>query len=209
MTQPYIPATNVAQIDAVYEIGTNVMENVYHVLGAAPWTRDSLTNLAAYVVAWETDHGSLYRSHQVGLVRVSCTDLTTQTSPRVDLTAGLPVNGQVLANMYPSNVTIALKKVTGSRGRSFRGRTYWIGLWEDVITVDLVAGPTVGNIVAAMEVFRANLASQNGGQLVVLSKRHNGAWRTAAVATPVIQYIAIDLIADSQRRRLAGHNVHR
>lgn len=209
MAQPYIPAPNVCQVDMVYSHNGNVMENVYHVLGAASWNTTLMQNLAAYFVAWEGDLACQQRSHEVQLDRVSVTDLTTQTSPRIDFTTGLPVVGLINELAYPSNVTIAIKKLTGLRGRSFRGRTYWIGLWQGVVSEDAMGAPALGNIVDHLNTMRSNLTSVNGGQLVVLSRRHANAWRAVAEATPVLSFVAVDAVPDSQRRRLPKHNVHR
>jgi len=41
-------------------------------------------------------------------------------------------------------------------------------------------------------------------QLVVVSYYNSGAWRTTAVATPIINFGFADLAIDSQRRRLVG-----
>lgn len=209
MTLPYVPFVNVAQVDMIYGLGENTSENVFNVLGGAPWTITTLTNLISAFAGWEADVGSLLRSHQFGLEKIVATDLTTQTSSSVVSTAGLPINGQVIANAYPENVTFAVKANTNLRGRSYRGRTYWIGLWEDIIVVDQISPTTAANIVAALNNLLTLMTPVNAGQMVVASRQNNGVRRTTGVATPITHYSYVDLTSDSQRRRLPGHNRHR
>lgn len=207
-SHPYIPAPNVAQVEQIFEFGSTSMENVFHVLGTADWTTTLLTNLISVFQGWEADVASAQRSNQMGCTEIIATDLTTQTSPRVTSTTGLPINGQIVSNCLPLNVTWAVKAQTAKRGRSYRGRTYWIGLPISSVLNSQMGATPAANIVEALNAILGSVSTVNGGQMVVLSRRQGGAWLSTAVATPITAYAYTDLYTDSQRRRLPGHNIH-
>lgn len=206
---PYVPGINVAQVDMIYALGSNRTENVYHVLGSAAWTPTLLTNLLSAFTGWEADVAYAQRSDQIALVEAIATDLTTQSSARVTTTAGMPINGGLAGLIAPQNVTWAIKANTAKRGRSYRGRSYWIGLLQTDAPLDLLGQGRATAITAAMNNLLTLMGPVNGGQMVVFSQMQNGVWLNPGISTPITNYSYTDLVVDSQRRRLTSHNVHR
>lgn len=203
----YVPADKTAELSMLYFTGGEKAENVFHVLGTAEWTYTLLGTLAAAAAAYETASFRTLRSSSTELIQVTATDLSSQTGPSYIDALGAPIVGTESGSL-PNNVTIAIKHNTLLRGRSFRGRTFWIGLWPSAVEGQQVIGTILSQLLGSMNGFNAALAGTNGGQLAVVSRRHNNAPRGAAVVTPV-DHFSIESTVDSQRRRLPGHNRHR
>lgn len=205
---PFIPAENVARVEMVYSYFGSIIENVYHVLNTVDWDESSLTALAVVFNDWEDTEASPFRSNDISLITIRATDLTTETSPGIEVPVTPPIEGGNVVAGLPGNVTASVKMLTGLRGRSFRGRSYWCGLGENQVTGNTLSTVARDAIVDAMTTLAANIIGE-GWQLCVLSL-YSGVDvdgkpipRTAGVATPVTSF-SMDLNTDSQRRRLTG-----
>lgn len=204
--RPFIPAPGVVQVEMVYVNNNQICENVYHVLrpgGAGSPTSADLDAIAGVFNTWENDHGRTMRNTVTRLTLIRARDLAVQDGLVVEhIPTGLVV-GQTAAQPLPGNVTLAIKWSTGLGGRSFRGRTYHVGL--SVGDIDGVSILTAARdfIVSNYALLRDNVDAAGIGTLVVLSYAANKFWRAAAVATPIL-HASADINLDSQRRRLAG-----
>lgn len=210
----FVPCPNVAEVAAIYQCFGQITENVYHVQGGAAWTLSSLNALAAEVVTWEGTNARNQRHDNVELLHVTAVDLTSATGLQVDYSTGLPIAG-VATGGEPNNVTVAIKHTTGHRGRSFRGRSFWIGLYASVITQNQITAPMITALVANMNALDSLFAGVNSGQMCVTSKYHGvdpitgkPVPRATGVSTPIIGF-TVNPTLDSQRRRLPEHNRHR
>ena len=100
----------------------------------------------------------------------------------------------------PAADTIAMSWRTGFSGRSRRGRTYHVGMTEDmVVHSTLQASPMAAMLSAYEELI--NLAVAADWQLVIASFRSNKQWRLTALLTPVTNVILTDVIVDSMDSR--------
>jgi hypothetical protein len=205
---PFIPAENVARLEMVYSYFGSTIENVYHVLNEAGWDESSLTALASTFQTWEDDEASPLRSNDISLVTIRATDLTTETSPGIEVPVSPPITGGNVVAGLPGNVTASVKMLTGLRGRSFRGRSYFVGLGENQVTGNALVEATRDAIVDAYETLAASLIGEDWA-LVVLSlfsgvdEEGHPIPRVAGVPTPITSF-SMDLNTDSQRRRLTG-----
>lgn len=208
MTTPFVPCPNTAQSTMQYLSNGQKCVNVLHFLGSSPWTSASLTALNSYLVAWETSHAAPVRCNNTEMTGVYSVDLADQFGAFAQ-TAAIITGGETDPPV-PNNVTLAFKLGTPLRGRSFRGRLYWVGLTQAQLTADRqqVASATATTIGGIIDLIRTG-AIPNGGQLVVRSIRHNGTFRTTGVMTPCSGVTLTDFFIDSQRRRLPSHNIHR
>lgn len=212
MAAPYIPADKTAQAVMVYNSNTQIVENVLHFLGTAEWTPALLTSLNTQLVTWETTYGAAQRGNSNALTAVISTDMSSQTGPSVSTTAN--VIGSAAGAAVPNNVTLAVKLSTALRGRSYRGRIYWVGLTTSQLDTTLndqgVTAAVATAIAAAVTALlpAAGVITANGAQLAVVSRRFNKAPRATAVVTPVTSATLTDRYVDSQRRRLQFHNRH-
>lgn len=208
MPTPFVPGPNVLEIDAIYFQGTEKVENVFHLQGAAAWSESTIIAALGTYSTWEAAWAASRRASNVNLTLLVGRDLTTATSLSLEQVEDLA--GTDTGQHLPNNVTVAIKAVTGFRGRSFRGRTYWIGLTATYLEANgsFINATEAGRLIDAMNALRT-AAWPNSAQLVVFSRRHDNAWRTTGVATPIERYVLTDEVVDSQRRRLPGHNIHR
>ena len=202
----FIPIEDVAEVIMSYRFpGGNVAKNVFNVreAGLGGWDAASLTSLTDEFIAWETDTAKLSRSNEVTCFNVTARDLSTQAGAVIE--RGVNIVGAATNPMLPAQVTLAVKAVTGFAGRSFRGRHYWIGLWETSVVGDFVISAAATGIVAALNTLRTALPNGTPtARLVVASRYANGQPRAAGIANDILTYQLVDNRVDTQRRRLIG-----
>lgn len=143
------------------------------------------------------------QSNSVVFREVYVTDLTTAVSPTVaDTSSAGIVGGTSTSSGMPGNVTICTSFRTAGRGRSARGRNYFIGLVESVVTGNAATTTLTTALVEAYEALL--LSPEPGFTWVVLSRFAEGAPRVTALAQTVTSVVLVDSNVDSQRRRLEG-----
>jgi hypothetical protein len=214
----FVPCPNVVQIEMLFTASTQPCENVYHVLlGTAP-TPASMLTLAGLFDSWDSTHLSGARSTQTFLQKVIARDLSTAGAPAVEFDVSPSRVGTAGGNPQPNNVTLSIEWRTGFTGRSFRGRTYHIGLADSGLGSDAqeVTSIYAANILAVYEALLTTVGTTSSQQMVVLSRYHGvdpvtkrPIPRAAGVATPITNCVLADPFIDSQRRRLPNHNRHR
>lgn len=198
----FIPAADTAEVvmEFTYPEG-NKAKNVYNVREAniTSWDATALGVLADLFEDWDDTDCSGTRAATVVLTRIVARDISSANGAIVERVVNIP--GTVASPPLPANVTFAVKALTGFAGRSFRGRTFWVGLSEQIVTNDTLSTTFVDYIVGAMDALAADLLA-NGWKHVVVSRFASGAPRTAAVVTDIISYGVTDATVDTQRRRL-------
>lgn len=206
---PFVEVPFVAEIELVYATPGGTAENTLYLKNTEGWDVESLTEAAGTVVTWWAENVAALISNQVSLVLVRATDLSSATSAQVNYSAPLPAAGAAVSPVLPSNVTLAVTFHTGLRGRSYRGRNYWIGLCEPQVSGDTVLSGNVEAIVDAYEQFRTDMIA--AGYTWVVVSRYSGKDiltgkplpRATGVAT-IVTTVTANPTVDSQRRRLAG-----
>lgn len=180
-------------------------KNVLHVrMNITPIVLAILEVIAEAYIDWYTNHYRAYVSSSVQLTSVYLRDLTTENGAVLEYNTGLPVAGSVASPVMPSNVTYATKFLTGQAGRSFRGRSYHVGLSEGQVSGDSVIAGTANGILAAWNEWVDVDVPAIDGVAVVVSKYSGGLPRTSGLATPIVTVAQTDLRVDTQRRRLQG-----
>jgi hypothetical protein len=197
---PFVPAVDTVELAPVMTLEGQQCQNVYHLRKLSTWTLEDLTAAADAYIAWWNATGKNIHTTQTALVKVLVRDLDAIDAPAIERVEGLPVSGTITGGTHPGNVSIAIKWLTGLRGRSFRGRTFHIGVpmtWLDNSQVSSTAGGLLANAYAALiDAFGAA-----GFDLSVCSKFSGGVARTACAVTTIIG-VFINPVSDSQRRRL-------
>lgn len=198
----FIPAPNCAEMVLVFTVESQICANVFHLKGETPFDATSLATMAVLFRDWWDTNLKNHCNAVVSLDRIRGRALDTDHSPSVEVTSGMPLAGTSMSQAMPNNVTVAVKWQTGLSGRSYRGRTYHVGLNEGQVSANEVT-PT--GITALTNAYNALLTAINGTPyaLVVLSRYNNNQPRATAVATE-IDGVSIDTFIDSQRRRLPG-----
>lgn len=199
----FVPFPNCASVELIFTEDSQRIENRYHVEQDTPYDETSLAVLAALFATWWDDNIQPQVSNSVTLVSIIARALDTASSPAVEYTAGLPNNGAIsVSPALPNHVTCAVKWTTGLRGRSFRGRTYHIGLVESQVNGNTIVASNVTELIAGYSDLLTDLEGLPG-ELVIASRIANGVERTTGLTTQVAG-VFIDATVDSQRRRLPG-----
>lgn len=207
----FVPAPNTLQVEMVYTTYGGHAENVYHVQGDAAIT--DIAGLASNMItefeAWETTSMKGLRSSAYALVKTVVRDVGQIDGPVFEHSP--VIAGTQAADPVPDNSTIAVKWVTGRGGRSYRGRSYHIGLTTNMVSGDQLAAAFQASLPAAYQALRDRISNFNWntfgpthGRLVVVSASHNKVARAVAEITPITDAVLADTNLDSQRRRLRG-----
>lgn len=198
----FVPFPDTAQFEVRYIDDGQKVENVYHVDDATPWDATTLAAMCAVFVNWWDVSMQPLVSDAVQLVGIVAKDMSAEFGVGIDYATGLPLTGGNTSGDFPNNVTLAVKWSTGLSGRSFRGRTYHIGLSKNQVAGQIVVATPLANIVAAYNALIADVDAA-GGALSVASRFDGGVERTSGVTTHILSASA-DPVIDSQRRRLPG-----
>lgn len=199
---PFIPVPNTARVELRYTQNDQQIANVFHVEAEAPLTVGDLSNIGSTFVEWWGEHLDIVSS-AVTLREIDLRDLSTASGLGILYNTGLPLTGATLSPPMPNNVTLAIKWGTGLTGRSFRGRSYHVGLCESQVTQSQLESSVVPTILASYNAL-PSLVTTNGYTMVVVSRYANNAPRVTGVTTPILNAAYADTVIDSQRRRLPG-----
>lgn len=198
----FIPVANTAMAELIFEHDGVRSENVMYFEHADPIDGVELLDLVDTVRAWWTANMKALMSDEYSLVLIRVSDISSQDGLGYESSEDLPVAGTYSAEALPANCTLSTKFITGQRGRSFRGRNYFVGLVGDEVETDLVKATFVSAILAAYEALLTAMDTTNW-TWVVVSRYHNNAPRSSGITTPIIG-VSCDRVVDSQRRRLPG-----
>lgn len=177
--------------------------NKHHYLNTAGWDEGSLNNLGTAIREWWDTEMKVFAPTTLSLVEIEVVDLTANSGLGITVQTGLPIVGTATGAALPNNVTIAVKKGTGFVGRSFRGRTYHVGLMENMVVNNTLNASDVTALRDKYDLLKEPLGAVIPVDLCVLSEVSEGTQRTEGICT-VVTGIGIDPILDSQRRRLPG-----
>lgn len=196
----FIPFSRTVKAEMVYSQDGQVVENVLHFQREDPVTTSNMFNLAGDLKTWWNTSVRPLVSNKVSLNTIRVTDLTTQISPGIEYTTGLPLTGAITLGAMPNNVTLSVKLITALRGRAYRGRIYHVGLYTTVVTDNTITAAHQTALTSAYVVLTLP-SSYSGYTFGVASRQIGGAPRTDGVITPVTG-MTINRTIDSQRRRL-------
>lgn len=202
----FVPAHNVVRVDVVYTWQGEVCENVFHFQGDTTPEPADMTALGTAVQNWRLASLRPLQSNACLLQKVKVQDLSVANGIGIEQTLSPASQGSLTDPSLPNNCTIAVALKTGFSGRSFRGRSFHIGLTEILRAGNQITSTTQTALIAAYMALRGPF-SVNNYVLGVLSTRTAGAPRAAGLISTV-NAVTVDLNLDSQRRRLPGHNRH-
>jgi hypothetical protein len=203
----FVPVPATVQVEIRYNQYFNNMENVLYFLYDSTVTRSAIDDILARIGLWWHDYLRARQDDSISLRDLCGTDLTVENSwVRHDSTYVGQLGTYTSGSPLPSNVTFAMSFRTEYSGRSFRGRNFLVGVNSNMISANNLQSAFEATIRGYYE--RLLYPSADLGThwtWVVVSRRHNNAWREVGLATPVESVVATDLILDSQRRRLTLH----
>lgn len=199
----FVPAVNVCEVELRYTWDGQNVENTLYFVAVTGFDETDMADLAGIVAGWWHDSVRPQQSEDVTLRELYLTDLNTNTSPTLTYTTGLPDAGSAAAPSLPNNNSFTISFRTGGRGRSSRGRNYWVGLLAGQVVASEVTEVHAASIKAAYDALFDAL-SESAWSWCIISRFHNLAPRTTALVQQVSTVVITDLTVDSQRRRLPG-----
>lgn len=208
---PFVPIPNTAAVEIRMTQDQQLVENTLYFRLGSSLTPTNLTQLCQDLVGWWDTLYSAQASSAVELVEVTATDLTTETGPVGSFNPSTTLLGALTSPALPNNVTIAVSFRTASRGRSFRGRNYFVGLTESQVTDNTLSDPSAA---AILDIYQ-NLLPVGGlftdDWIWVVASRFSGVNadgvpipRVTGLSTPITSAVIVDKVIDSSRRRLPG-----
>ncbi len=224
MPAPFQPVPFTAQLIAQYAAPVgDVAENVHYVKTTGAWTAGNLSALCDAYANWLTTSvggsapAAQLNSHYA-LNQLVATDLGVEDGLQVQKTpTGGPIAGTTGGASVNAGLTLAVKWVTGVRGRAHLGRSYVIGIDGGSVTSDQnyvtpgYGAKLITNYNALKNVFPAT----NGAwSLVIVSRKKKGIaevpgypdQRATALTTPVTGVALSDFAIDFERRRAPAHS---
>lgn len=203
----FIPVSQTAEVVMNYrnEIDLNVMKNIIHVRHTeTQWDAANLQLLTDAMATWWATDLRIAASQDVEMFSVYARSIHAASAEYAETVPDPPLDGNIATSCLPGNVAWAVKLLTGLTGRSYRGRSFFIGLAESSVSGNYIGQTTADAIVDAWVELKDVILPNLSAELVVVSRYTGGEPRVAGVATPVTTISYTDLVVDSQRRRLPG-----
>lgn len=206
---PFVPVPNTLQIDVIYLLDNQRVENTLYFEKNSTWIPDEIVDFTNSLRAYIEEELMPLLSSAIGLVEIVARLLDTASSIGFNLPVNPPVTGGVPTESLPNNVTYTISFKTGLTGRSFRGRNYVPGLDINAVTGNQIDATKRTALLDYYTGIRA-LALESSVTWVVVS-RYSGVDgdgkpipRATGVTTPITSVSTFDNTVDSQRRRLPG-----
>lgn len=202
---PFVPVPNVLMVEFRFDFNGVMCENVMYFRKqdlSVIESSDALALLTQLGANWEDTAASL-TIPQCTLKEVYGTDLTTDLAPTYAVTVDVP--GTASGVVMPGNVTVTTSFRSAGRGKSSRGRNYWVGIPSGAIDGDIVNGTFLSNVIIYYLTMRDAIDDLSPSwEHVIVSKMSEGEWREVGYVQAVTSYFHADTTSDSQRRRLTG-----
>lgn len=199
---PFQAVEEAAQVLINYrQAGQELQSQLYFRTGGSD-NATFLTALSQMVADWLTNSWAPVASNAAEVVSLLTTNVSIEGGTQITFTPIGGITGDIVSPALPTGTTITASWRTGRSGRSFRGRTYHVGLTEQQVVANAVDS---GSRTALQSAYGQLIidANANNTPLVVASRFSNNAPRTVGIVTDVLT-VLVDEFIDSQRRRLTG-----
>jgi len=204
----FIPVADAAKVALKFTLFGQQCVNTMWFTKSGGWTSEDLVDLCTAVNSWCVAELMPNASHDVVFNGSTAVDMSAagQEGVEVQLTPG--EEGGNGSDALPSNVTAAIKFLTGFTGRSNRGRNFFIGLAPNTVADDNITTTVQGTLLAAYDALASYLTGLAAEHVVAslysgVDSEGKPIPRSAGVVKAVTQY-AMDTTIDSMRRRLIG-----
>lgn len=207
---PFVPVLNTVMVEIRMLWDAQRVENTLYFQSGSPPEPGAMATLGNNIIAWWLENIAPLTYNGVVVREVVVTDLTTAIGPQVTQVPLTPLLGLVADESVPNNVSLAVSFRTANRGRSFRGRNYFVGLTDGFVSHNNVISTFADDVVAAYDLLDGPPFAPTWTWSVV--SRYFGVDpvtgvpvpRAAGVITPITTVLITDLTVDTQRRRLPG-----
>lgn len=199
----FVPIPNTVRVELIFRQDNQNVQNVFHVITPNAINAAELDAIQEIFKDWYEVYLSYLQHVSVSLVKYVVTDASEQFGVGKEYPPGLVYQGQgTNSPALPNSVSLAIRWNTGLRGRSYRGRTFHVGMTEFMV----VGNEVDALVLAEMLTYYRQLIDSldaSGRQLGVASRFQGGMPRSVGVITPILTVTA-DRVIDNQRRRLPG-----
>jgi len=198
-----LPVPNTMQVDVLFRLYNQIVENVYHVEAPDGVDAVALDDCKNMMAGWVTGNLMPLMSSDLVFTGLVVTNLSIEGGSQVtfEQVGGLP--GSIGSAAEPGNVSYCISSRTDRIGRSYRGRKYIAGIPANKRTGNTIDATWAGQLVAEFNGLIDFLQTLNLF-LVVVSRTLDNVERLVPVTTRVLNHTTTDLFIDSQRRRLTG-----
>jgi hypothetical protein len=202
---PFVPAPNIIQAEMRCTRDGQKIENRVMIDNLAVVDAGSLLEVATLVWDWwELTYAPLLPT-TVTLNEVVTTDMSAIDGPQFTYAPDATTTGGIDGASLPNEVSLCVSLRSGNRGRSARGRFFFVGIPNTAMANTNNVSPTfAGNAASALQTL-VNSIDTSGRLLVIVSYVSEGVPRVGGpVYYPVLSAVVVDTIVDSQRRRKPG-----
>lgn len=210
------PCPNTVQIEAVYSTQGGIAENIYHVKGSGPVTDIELlmTRVAGIYETWENTFGRTLRHAQAELVLLRVRDIGMLGGAVAQKPEA--IIGGVSGVALPDSVSVPVKWRTARSGRSFRGRTYTIGIAASMVTGDTVNADAAALFATRYDALRVALNAGDwtgtgieSGKMVLVRRHFNKVQLNPAETEEILGAAVVSPFLATRRTRLQGRHLKR
>lgn len=199
---PFQPVANAAQALINYRQAGQALQSQLYFRTNESESTVVLNDIAQMVADWLNNSWAPVASTSAEVVSIIVTDVSEEGGEQITFTPIGALTGDIVSPPMPTGTTITASWRTGLAGRSYRGRTYHVGLTEQQVVANSLDS---GSRTALQGAYAQLIIDANVNQtpLVVASRVAGGAPRPVGVVTDVLT-VVVDEYIDSQRRRLTG-----
>lgn len=201
---PFQAAPNCVEVVIHATCAGQAMVNTFFAKSDSLPTQEEVDTIANAVDTWVGTFWLPILSQGYVYERTSVRGLSSavDVQAEADASAG---PGEVAVDPLPNNVALAIKRSSGLTGRAARGRIFVGGIPETdfEISSQTIAEAFTDAATSALDVLTGVFEGFDFSQ-VVLHRVSAGVPLAEAVAYTVIEWIVVDRVIDSMRRRLPG-----
>jgi len=200
---PFQSVPNAAQVSVVGSLDGNDCVNTYYFTHDGSW---GMTELQALADAIDSVVGSNMLpivSPNYDYLRTEARDLRTPIAIMTtsDASAG---PGSKTGAAVPNNAAISVKRSSGHTGRGARGRVYFPVTTDGNLSApNLISTAFHDALLGLLDSF-TTIAEGVDWAAVIVSRTGPGTSPTVAVVYTLVEWVIVNFVVDSMRRRLPG-----
>ena len=196
----FVSGVNQYRVIWDFTVGVEGLSYGIYVLDENPGVGDRLGDLLTVVDDFQINDNMPVISADLLYNGVTAYDMSSATAPTRSIQHIPAVAGGVGAPISPTNGAMVISMRSAGRGRSSRGRLYYVGLGEVSLTEDEWAAASAAATQALFEGLQTDLNTADF-ELIVSSSIFEGAERATRLAQPVTA-IEAKVKLGTQRRRV-------
>jgi hypothetical protein len=200
----FVPAPRIAMVEIRATLANQLIENRIYVHVTVGTVEGLLADIANIVNGWVQGTYFDLLPDTVTLREVVATDMSVENGAQHTIAPVGPFVGARVGNPMPNEVTCCLSLRTGFRGRSARGRFYWLAIPAGEVTGNIISSSYLADVVAAGNALKTLLAA-NAWEWTIVSFVSN---KNPRPGGPVYFFVdstlVTDNVVDSMRSRKPG-----